>query len=136
MRTFVIAAMIALVAPGTAVAAPMCSMLAYPRTEAGVVAAERSWVAAIEERSVESLDCLLADEFQDTTWRGRVLTRAEFLADLPKHPAGRLNVGYMRVAIFGDTAITVEDITPIVSHGRPRPGPSPALAQSAADSLS
>ncbi|HEY1707576.1 MAG TPA: nuclear transport factor 2 family protein [Rhizomicrobium sp.] len=83
----------------------MCNMLAYPKTPDAVLTAENNWVAALEERNVASLACLLAPGFTDKTWDGRKLTRDQVLANLPNRPDTKLHLSDLTATVNGDTAV-------------------------------
>ena len=59
-----------------------------PRTVDGLRAAEMAGVAALRDRDVVALDCLLDASFADNDWRGGVRSRAEVLAALPGRGPG------------------------------------------------
>jgi hypothetical protein len=83
----------------------MCTMIAYPKTVDAVLTAENNWVAALEERNVPSLTCILAPGFTDKTWDGRKLTRDQVLANLPNRPDTKLNLSDLKAEVHGDTAV-------------------------------
>ena len=84
-------------------ALPGCST--HPQTRAGVLATERDWVRALEERDVRALSCILAPEFVDTSWRGELVSRAEVLRALPSRPPSRLALSGLSVFEDGRFAI-------------------------------
>ena len=64
-----------------------CAALAFPAGAAapdreGAIAAERSWVAALNAGDVPALEKILGDDFQDVSWRGGLRRKADMLAAL------------------------------------------------------
>src|SRR5262249_49016337 len=64
-----------------------CAALAFPAGAAapdrdGAIAAERSWVAALNAADVPALEKILGDDFQDVSWRGGLRRKADMLAAL------------------------------------------------------
>jgi hypothetical protein len=76
-----------------------------PRTAAGVLATEKAWVAALEQRDGAALDCILDTGFADTTWRGVLVTKAQIMARLPSRPPSTLDLTDLQPTLLGDTAI-------------------------------
>jgi len=75
-----------------------------PMTKAGVLAAERDWVAALEQGDHARLDCRLAPGFTDSNWQGRLLSRADAVARI-SGPRPRLLLQALEVELLGRTAI-------------------------------
>jgi len=76
-----------------------------PRTAAGVLATERAWVAALESRDARALDCILAPEFADTSWRGELIPKAQVMKALPSRPASTLTLADLHATLIGDVAM-------------------------------
>jgi ketosteroid isomerase-like protein len=76
-----------------------------PRTAAGVLAAERHWVVAIERRDAAALDCLLAPDFTDNNWQGRVITRAQMFDGFATKPHVTLVLDELTTDVAGDMAV-------------------------------
>lgn len=72
---------------------------------AGALAAEREWVRAIEHRDTAALGCLLAPDFTDSDWRGRVVTRAQMLDGFAAKPRITLALDQLTVDVAGDMAV-------------------------------
>jgi hypothetical protein len=85
-------------------AAAHCA-LATPHTAAGALAAEHYWVDAIERRDAAALECLLAPDFSDINWQGRVLTRAEMLDGFTAKPRVTLALDDLTTDVVGDVAV-------------------------------
>jgi hypothetical protein len=75
------------------------------RDESGARVFERLWLDALKQSDAATLRCLLDDNFIDTTWQGRVHTRAELIAGLDDRGAFLQEVEIHRVAIYGNTGI-------------------------------
>jgi len=76
-----------------------------PRTKAGVIAAERAWVAALRRRDAATLDRLLAADFVDTTWKGERRAKPQVLAALSSRGSQPIELGDLTVSLHGDTAV-------------------------------
>jgi hypothetical protein len=76
-----------------------------PRTAAGVLATERAWVAALENRDSAALDCILESDFADTTWRGMLVAKPEIMARLPSRPHSTLELSDLQPTLLGNAAI-------------------------------
>jgi hypothetical protein len=76
-----------------------------PRTEAGVLATEKAWVAALESRDARALDCILSPDFADTSWRGELIPKARVMEALPGRPASTLTLTDLHATLIGDVAM-------------------------------
>lgn len=76
-----------------------------PRSEAGLRAAEADWVAAIETRDAARLSCRLAEDFADSSWQGRLRSRADMIARLASAPPMRLTLSEVTVRLISDIGI-------------------------------
>lgn len=97
----------ALAAAGAGAIATALSGPSYAqvRSQAGVIAAERTWVAALERGDAASLERLLAADFIDTDWQGALHDKAEVLRGLAQRPRRRIELSGLRVWLYGDIAI-------------------------------
>lgn len=86
-----------------ALAAVTCP--AEPRTADGLRQAEDRWAAALEARDGAALGCRLAPDFADNNWQGRIVSRDDMLARLPKRPPSRLQLTDVTVRIEGMTGV-------------------------------
>ena len=75
------------------------------RSAAGVREVERHWVAALEQRDVVTLDCILDPAFADTSWRGELVPKTEVLKWASTRPPPVLDVSQMSVSLVGRVAI-------------------------------
>jgi hypothetical protein len=90
---------------GTVTASANASCPVDPPSVAGVLATERRWVAAIETRDINLLDCILDPTFADTSWRGELVSRAQVLSRLPARPPSTLKLSDLRATLIGNVAI-------------------------------
>jgi len=95
----------AAVAAGVIAAALCGPSHAQLRAKADVIQAERTWVAALEQRDAASLERLLAADFIDTDWRGRLHAKAEVLQGLAERPRRKIELSALAVSLYGDIAI-------------------------------
>ena len=89
-----------------------------PRTPAGLRQAEASWVAALESRDGAALACRLAPDFADANWQGRIVSRDDILAHLPRRPASDLRLSDLTVRIEGATGIVRGLNTQVAPDGK------------------
>jgi len=94
---------LALLGVATASAASTCP--AQPRSEAGVIATEEAWVAALEHRNPAALNCILDPSFSDNDWQGQHVPRAEVLARLGTRPASQLHLSDLEARVEGTMAV-------------------------------
>ena len=62
-----------------------------PKTDAALIALERTWADALNQKNADAVACLLAYEFEDADVDGSVHTLAETLAKIPNRKPGRTN---------------------------------------------
>ena len=90
--------------------------------EAAVRALEDRWFDALVRRDRTAVEPILADDFLQTNWQGRVKTRQEVLDGLakpPDHPPGTQRLIDVRVRLHGDMAIvTGTDIVTTADGGQ------------------
>jgi len=70
-----------------------------------VIATENAWVKALTTRDGKMLSCILSPGFMDMAWNGKLNSRAEVLAWLPKRPNNGIKLSNMKVQLSGDRAI-------------------------------
>ena len=71
-----------------------------------VIAGERAWGQAFVTGNVETIQRLLADDFQGVGPRGDVYSKADMLKDVAEGPNGTADsVEDIRVRFYGDTAV-------------------------------
>lgn len=75
-----------------------------PQAQGGdaLIQIEQSWAAALEVRDADAVGCILADEFQDADPSGKLLGRAETLAQVPHRRPGKNILSELTPHVFGD----------------------------------
>ncbi len=69
---------------------------------------EHIWLRMLEQKNVAALDCMLADEFKDTSMKGALRLKDQVLRELPgKRPGDdyKQNLQDLEANIIGDTAV-------------------------------
>ncbi len=69
---------------------------------------EHIWLQVLTQKNVPALDCMLADEFKDTSMKGALRPKAQVLRELPgKRPGDdyQQNLVDLEADIIGDTAV-------------------------------
>lgn len=66
---------------------------------------EHVWVRALEEHDVPVLQRILADDFIDTSYRGRLRTKADLLAGRVSADIASERLSELKVRVFGNTAV-------------------------------
>ncbi len=96
-------------------------------TEQAVAALEQKWIDAAMASNPELLAPLLADKFVNTDAQGKVIGKAETLANIKADKWQTNQISDVKVTVFGNTAIatgnwagkgTVENGKPIDTHER------------------
>lgn len=70
-----------------------------------MLATEKAWVTALEQRDARALGCILAPDFADTSWRGELIPKAQVMKALPSRPASMLALTDLHARLIGDVAI-------------------------------
>jgi len=70
-----------------------------------IVALENLWNQAVEARDLKALDAILDDAFVNVDAEGKILTKAEVLADVKASRGVRVSSEAMVVHLHGDTAV-------------------------------
>ncbi|MBS0273326.1 MAG: nuclear transport factor 2 family protein [Proteobacteria bacterium] len=102
---YLLAAALAATVSFPAHAAVDCTAQRQPRSAAGVIATENVWVKALTTRDGKALSCILAPGFMDMAWDGKLNSRAEVLARLPKRPNNGIKLSHVKVTLAGNRAI-------------------------------
>ncbi len=102
-RTVVAAVFVAVMAAAVHQAA--ASAGAQPDTAARLRALETTWMQAIRNRDIATLDRLLAKDFVHVTYRGQMLSRAEALRGSVAPPDVGQTLSDEQVRVHGDTGI-------------------------------
>ena len=68
---------------------------------------ERDWTQASLKKDANALDKILADDWTAIDFQGKMITKAQSLADLKSGAASTqtLDLGEMKVRVFGNTAV-------------------------------
>lgn len=72
---------------------------------AGVIAQEKRWVAALHDRNRAALESILADDFVDISWSGAVRRKADMLAALNTDRTYSNQISELKAVVYGGTAI-------------------------------
>lgn len=78
---------------------------------------EQAWAQALEKRDVQTVGCILADEFQDFDPYGQVHDRTEALARLPHRRPGANQLSELAPHLHGDFGY-VRGLNTIVVDGK------------------
>lgn len=90
---------------------PLCS-LAYgagcpngqAKDQAALVEIEHTWVRAVESQDAATLECILADEFEEADFDGSLINRATMVANARKPSKNHSELSELHARIYGDTA--------------------------------
>lgn len=75
-----------------------------PGDRAAILALEQRWIEATGHRDLKTLDRILADDFQDTSYKGQLRTKADHLtAPVISNVTEKLED--VKIRFYGDTAI-------------------------------
>jgi Domain of unknown function (DUF4440) len=67
---------------------------------------EHDWLKALQDKNTAALDCMLAPEFNDTSWKGQLRSKADVLRELPQRSDQyRQSLADVDAHVFGDTAV-------------------------------
>lgn len=83
-----------------AVAAPCPTGTA--RNDNVLIQIEQTWARALEQQDTATLNCILADEFEDAGPDGALTDRATTLAKAGKHPAVHNALSDLHATVHGD----------------------------------
>ena len=93
-----------LVAAATSAAVPCTGT--YEFTKDSALQFEHDWLKALEQSDAAALDCMLADEFKDTSWKGELRPKSQVLRELPGRRAQyEQTLADLDADLFGDTAV-------------------------------
>lgn len=73
------------------------------KDESALVQIERAWARALEQRDVRTLDCILAQEFEDADPDGKLTDRATTLAKAAGHPPVHHELSELHSHVNGDS---------------------------------
>ncbi|HEX7964701.1 MAG TPA: nuclear transport factor 2 family protein [Gammaproteobacteria bacterium] len=66
---------------------------------------EQRWAAAAAARDHAALDAILADDFTDVSWQGKLRSKADALAAPAAPVRMRQTLSELKVRVYGDTAV-------------------------------
>jgi hypothetical protein len=72
------------------------------KTADTLVAIEHGWAQALAHHDVASVDCILADEFEDAGVEGELSNRNQTLARIPQRKPGSNQLSEMKAHIHGE----------------------------------
>ena len=73
-----------------------------PRSEAGLVTVEQTWAKALEKRDLVAIDCILADEFQDADFEGKLHDRNDVLDHVQTRGELGNQLSELQAHVYGD----------------------------------
>ena len=77
-----------------------------PKTEAALIELEQNWAAALSHKDVDSVACMVADEFEDADVDGSLHTRSQTLEHIPNRKPGVNHLSEMRAHVEGNSGFT------------------------------
>jgi uncharacterized protein (TIGR02246 family) len=119
LDTFYLLPAIALLSFGQA--APESSSASAASVERTLMQLERDWTQASLKKDVDTLNKIMADDWVNIDFQGKVVTKAQTIANLKSGlPATQAaGLGEMKVRVFGDSAIvTGSDTGKSASKGK------------------
>jgi len=75
-----------------------------PKNESALLQLEQSWAKALEEHDSHTVDCILADEFEDVDVNGQLHHRSEALARIPQRTPSQNHLEDLKTHRYGDFA--------------------------------
>ena len=90
----------------SAIAAASCSHPSESPTKPSALQFEQRWLDILQRHDAAALECLLAPEFTDTSWKGSLRPREQVLRELSKRSAEyQQHLDDMSVQLLGRVAI-------------------------------
>jgi len=77
-----------------------------PRTEATLIEIEQNWAAALTRHEVDTVACMVADEFEEADVDGSLHTKKQMLDKIPHRNPGSNRLTEMRAHIEGNFGFT------------------------------
>jgi len=74
------------------------------KDEATLVQIEKTWARALDEHDVNTLNCILADEFEDADIKGKLADRSSTLAKVGTSHAVHHELSDLSAHVHGDSA--------------------------------
>jgi hypothetical protein len=85
-----------------AVAGAVPCPAAEAKDEAALVQMEKTWARALDEHDTHALNCILADEFEDTDIQGKLISRTATLAQVGRSRAVHHELSDLHARVHGD----------------------------------
>jgi ketosteroid isomerase-like protein len=89
-----------------------------PKTETALIELENHWAAALSRKDVDSVSCMLSDEFEDADVDGSLHSRIQTLEHIPHKKPGINHLSELRAHIEGNVGFTRGLATLIDASGR------------------
>lgn len=89
------------------------------KDEATLIAMEQAWAQALEKQDVETLNCILADDFEDANPVGTLSGRSKILTAAQKQPSNHHRLSEMRAHVYGDVGYIRGLATALSADGKP-----------------
>ena len=89
-----------------------------PKTEAALIELEQNWAAALSHKDVDSVACMVADEFEDADVDGSLHTRSQTLEHIPNRKPGVNHLSEMRAHVEGNSGFTRGIATLVDTSGK------------------
>ena len=77
-----------------------------PKTEAALLELEQNWAAALSHKDVDTVGCMVADEFEDADVDGSLISRSQTLEHIPHRKPGMNHLSEMRARVDGNSGFT------------------------------
>jgi len=72
---------------GVTISAAVPCPATYHFSQDSALQFEHDWLNALQQNDAAALDCILADEFEDTSWKGELRPKSQVLRELSGRPA-------------------------------------------------
>jgi ketosteroid isomerase-like protein len=76
------------------------------KTEAALIGLEQSWAAALNRKDVDTVSCMVSEEFEDADVDGSLHTRAQTLAGIPNRKPNTNRLSDLRAHVEGNMGFT------------------------------
>jgi len=89
------------------------------KDETTLMQMEEGWARALEQQNVGALDCILADEFEDSNPAGALSGRAKILR-AAQRPGSHHQLSEMHARVYGDVGYIRGLATALTADGKPK----------------
>ena len=90
------------------------------KDEATLMQIEQAWARALEEQDVATLDCILANDFEDASPVGTLSGRSKILTAAQKQPGNHHRLSEMHAHVYGDVGYIRGLATALTTDGKPK----------------